>query len=181
MSSQELLVPPLPSETGEGLEGEGPLLLAGLADERFGVLIKSGQHRGRGRGRRLRRLYRTCRLAVLPSSCSRLALPHDRDISRGAAGSHPARLDGAAVDVECRFFVLGGAPSAEVVRGLETLAPGGAIKVAEDATGRLGDVEVERLAHVDPFLTAGSAGDQPGGVDLEGGWVALLDLVGDTG
>src|SRR5215207_376943 len=100
--------------------------------------------------------------------------------SAGAAGAHPTRLDGAAVDVERRFLVLGRAARAQVVGRLETLSPGGAVEFAQDATGRLRDVEVERLPHVDPLLAAGGAGDQPGGVDLEGGRVALLDLVGDT-
>src|SRR5215207_8509823 len=100
--------------------------------------------------------------------------------SAGAAGAHPTRLDGAAVDVERRFLVLGRAARAQVVGRLETLPPGGAVEFAQDAAGRLGDVEVEGLPHVDPLLAAGGAADQPGGVNLEGGRVALLDLVGDA-
>src|SRR5918995_3570829 len=92
---------PSPIEPGEGPEGEGLELLAGLADERFGVVF-GRERRGRQRGRRAcrRRPYGACRLAVtlrVPPSC-RLALAHDGNVSRGAAGAHPARLDGAAVD-----------------------------------------------------------------------------------
>src|SRR5688500_10469951 len=124
------------------LVGEGRHLLAGLADERFGVVF-SGERRGRQRGRRAcrRRPYSTCRLAVLPSR--RLARAHNGNVRRGAAGAHPARLNGAAVDVERRFLVLGGASRAQVVGRLETLPPGGAVEIAQDATGGLGDVEVE--------------------------------------
>src|SRR5215207_6060383 len=173
--------------TEEGARGEGQCLLAGLADERFGIFVNSGQRHSRERGRRRSRPYSACRLlAAIFFSTPRLLdssthlVAHDGDLSRGAADAHPALLDGATVDVERRFFVLRRATGAEVVGRLETLPPGRTVEIAQDATGRLGDVEIEGLPHIDPLLAASGGGDQPGGVDLEGGRIALFDLVWDA-
>ena len=50
----------------------------------------------------------------------------------------------------------------------------------EFASGGFAHVEVERLSHVDPFLSAGGAFDEPAWVDFEGGDVAAFDIGGDA-
>jgi len=56
---------------------------------------------------------------------------------------------------------VGGAARAQVVRGLQAGVPGFAVEVVEFSAAGLGDVEVERLRLVNPFLAPRRGLDQP--------------------
>jgi hypothetical protein len=73
-----------------------------------------------------------------------------------------------------------GRARAQVVGGLQALVPGQAVERVELLAAWIGDVEVERLRLVDPFLPTRRCLDQPGTVDLEGGSEERLEVVGDA-
>ncbi len=78
------------------------------------------------------------------------------------------------------FFDGGGGCGAEVVGGFEAELPGEEIHFAEFFAGGGSNVEVEGLAHVDPFLAAGGGVEDVVGVDFEGGAVEFFEVGGDA-
>ena len=72
------------------------------------------------------------------------------------------------------------AARAQVIGGLQAAGPRQAIERVELLAGGVGDIEVERLRLVDPFLPPRRRLDQPGAVDLERGGVERLEIIGDA-
>src|SRR5205809_871115 len=66
-----------------------------------------------------------------------------------------------------RAIGASGAGLAGIVRGLEALLPREHVHVVQPTSARRVEIEIERLAHVDPLLTTRRALDQPLGLDLE--------------
>src|SRR5690554_5840986 len=63
----------------------------------------------------------------------RRGFPFDSDVARGGLVLHPPRLDAPAVDVEGGLLDLRGGQGAQVVGGLEPLAPREQVHLAEAA------------------------------------------------
>src|SRR5829696_3453907 len=72
------------------------------------------------------------------------------------------------------------AARAQVIGRLQTARPGQPIERIELLAAGIGDIEVERLRLVDPFLPPRGRLDQPGAVDLEGGGIERLEVVGNA-
>src|SRR4051794_34559961 len=154
---------------GEGLGVRViPSLLAGLADELRAVAVAFLERRGSGdqtqRGGptlqtpgQSHRGARADRLTAQPPAA--IIVADDGDVGRGATGAHPAWLDAATIDVERRLLCLRGTAGTEIVRRLQALTPGGTVEVAQQPARRFGDVDVERLPHVDPLLSPCGTGD----------------------
>src|SRR5690606_24375910 len=91
------------------------------------------------------------------------------------------RVEPAVGALQGRLLHVRRALRAQVVGGLEALAPGPPVQRVELLPARRGHVQVERLRLVDPLLPARRGVHQPGRVELERGGVELLEVVGHPG
>src|ERR1700759_3368416 len=87
------------------------------------------------------------------------------------------RVELAVGAFQRRLLDMGRRSRSQVIGGLETAISGETIERIELLAGRIGDIEVERLRLVDPFLPARRGLDQPGTVDLEGIGVYRREIV----
>ena len=67
----------------------------------------------------------------------------------------------------------------QVIGRLQAAFPSQAVERIEPLAGGVGDIEVERLRLVDPFLPARGGLDQPGRIDLKSGRVKRQARVKD--
>ena len=91
--------------------------------------------------------------------------------------SHRDRIEFAVGTFQRRFLHMGRRSRPQIVGGLEAAIPGETIECIELLAGRIGDIEVERLRLVDPFLPPCRRLDQPGAVDLERGGIERLEII----
>ncbi len=91
------------------------------------------------------------------------------DIARGGFVLHPAWLQAAFIDVGCRFFDLSRCKGPQIIVRFKPFCPGKEVHLVQLFSAWLSEIEVERLAHIDPFLSAACAFDDPLRVDFEGG------------
>ena len=100
--------------------------------------------------------------------------------ARSAEAPSATALSFPSVPLSVDFSTWVGAARAQVVRGLQSGAPGIAVERVELLTAGLRNIEVERLRLVDPFLPARRCLNQPGWLDLERGRIELLQIVGNA-
>ena len=75
---------------------------------------------------------------------------------------------------------MGGADAAQVISGFQTPHPGQFVQVVQLLAVRSGQVQIQRLALVYPFLPARGGLDQPARIDFEGGGVELFQICRDA-
>lgn len=104
------------------------------------------------------------------------------DAYAGAGGFvfHPFGLNAKFVDVDRAFLDGCRCQTAQVIGGLEALAPSEEVHVVEFAATGLVHIQVQTLAHVDPLLATRGAFDNPVRFHLEGRLIARLQILGHT-
>src|SRR5690606_2680873 len=92
---------------------------------------------------------------------------------RGIACRHRVQRAGG----DGRFLGAGRGQGAEVVGGFQAAVPGHAVGDVELPAAGAGDVEVQRLGLVGPFLAAAGGVDDPAGFHFEGGGVEVFQVL----